>query len=146
MDTLEAIQNLREIMLGEPSKNAQLQKVETVKPQRVQAAAAAPSKMWYRINRRAKAFLTTKAGGPSWSKVMRRVTLSLDSGDVLEDIAVNKTTPEKILHRMLPKGTPGTCTILYHGDSSVANMDVPAIQPQRVAAKLRIGARDLTNL
>ena len=64
MDTLEAIQNLREIMLGESSKDTQLQKVESVKPQRVRAAAAAPSQTWYRIDRRAKAFLTTKTGGP----------------------------------------------------------------------------------
>ena len=67
------------------------------------------------------------------------MTLKLNSGDILEDLLVNKTTPEKLLHRMLPSGTPGTCTILYHGDGSVTNMNVPAVQPQRVAGKSTAG-------
>ena len=91
--------------------------------------------MWYRIDRNAKAFLTTKTGGPSWNKVTRRVTLDLNSGDILEDLLVNKTTPETLLHCMLPSRTPGMCAILYHRNGSVTNMNVPAIQPQRVAAK-----------
>ena len=90
---------------------------------------------WYRIDCNAKAFLTTKTGGLSWNKVTRRVTLSLDSGNIQEDLAVNKITPETLLCCMLPKGTPDTCTVLYHGDNSVANMNVPAIQPQRVAVE-----------
>ena len=142
MDTLESIQNLREIMLGERSNDAQLKRVETEKPQMVQAAAAVPTRTWYRIDRNAKASLTTKTGGPIWNKVTRRVTLSLDSGDILEGLAVNKITPEKALYRMLPKGTSGTCTILYHGNDSVAKMNVPAIQPQRVAAKPTTDATD----
>ena len=36
---------------------------------------------------------------------------------------------------MLPKGTQGTCTILYHGNGNVANMEASTIQPQRVAIK-----------
>ena len=68
--------------------------------------------------------------------------MCLDSGDILEDLIVIKTTPEKVLHRMLPRGTPGIYTILYHGNDSVANMNVPAIQPQRVAAKPATDATD----
>ena len=64
------------------------------------------------------------------------MTLSLGSGDVLEDIKVNKSTPEKLLHRLLPAGTPVTCAILYYGNDNVANMTVPTIQPQRSATKL----------
>jgi hypothetical protein len=142
MDTLEAIQNLREIMLGKRPNDTQLQRVRAARPQRVQAAATVPTRTLYTIDHNVKAFLTTKTGGPSWNKVTRRVTLSLNSGDILEDLVVNKTTPEKLLHRMLPKGTPGTCTILYHGNGSMTNMDVPAIQPQRVAAKPTADATD----
>ena len=43
---------------------------------------------------------------------------------------------------MLPKGTPGMCTILYHSDGSVTNVDVPVIQPQRVATKPTADATD----
>ena len=96
----------------------------------------------YRIDRNVKAFPTIKTGGLSWNKVTRRVTLSLDSGDVLENLTINKTTPEKLLNRMLPKGTPGTCTILYHGDSSVTNMGISSIQPQRMVTKPATDATD----
>ena len=122
--------------------DSQLQRVETAKPQRVHTAATVPTRTWYRIARNAKAFLTTKTGGPSWNKITRRVTLDLNSGNILEDLLVNKATPEKLLHRMLPSGTPGTCTILYHGDGSVTNMNVPDVQPQRVAGK---STADATN-
>ena len=108
MDTLEAIQNLREIMLGERPNNTQLQRVAAVRPQRVQTAATTSTRTWYRIDRNAKTFLTTKTGGPSWNKVTRHVTLDLSSDDIVEDLRVNKTTSEKLLHRMLPSGTPGT--------------------------------------
>ena len=68
MDTLKAIQNLREIMLDEQPNNAQLQRVESARSQRVRAVEAAPTRTWYRINHNTEAFLTTKTGGPSWNK------------------------------------------------------------------------------
>ena len=68
------------------------------------------------------------------------MTLNLGPGDVLEDIKVDKSTPEKLLHRLLPAGTPGTCTILYHGNDNVVDMAVPITQPQRVATKLATDA------
>ena len=43
---------------------------------------------------------------------------------------------------MLPIRTPDSCTILCHGDGSVANMNVPDVQPQRVAGK---STADATN-
>ena len=95
-------------MLGERPNNTQLQRVEAVRPQRVQAMVTAPTRTWYRLDRNAKAFLTTKTSGPSWNKVPRRVTLNLSSGDILEDLRINKTTSEKLLHRMLPSGTTQT--------------------------------------
>ena len=145
MDTLEAVQILREVMLGEKPAATQPQRVQkarptTTQPQRVEEVAprkAAPTtRTWHRLDRNAKAFLTTKTGGPLWSKVTRRVTLSLATGDVIEDLQVNESTSDKLLHRPLPAGTPGTCTILYHVDNSVANMLAPTIQPQRVGTKL----------
>ena len=142
MGGFEAIQNLREIMLGEQSNDAQLQRVETAKPQRVRTAATVPTRTWYRIDRNAKAFMTTKTGDPSWNKVTRRMTLNLTSGNVLEDLRINKTTPEKLLNCTLPSGTPGTCTILYHGGGSVSNMNVPDVQPQRVAGKSTADVRN----
>ena len=139
---MEAIQNLREIMLGERPDDTQLQRVEAARPQRVQTAAAVPTRTWYRLDRKANAFLNTKTGGLIWNKVTCHVILSLDSDDILEDLVVNKTTPEKLLHRMLPKGTSGTCTILHHGDGSVANMDLLTIQSQRVVTKPTADATD----
>ena len=109
--------------------------MKTARPQRVQTVATVPTRTRYRIDRNAKMFLTTKTGGPSWNKVARRMTLNLNSGDILEDLLVSKTTPEKLLHRMLTSGAPGTCTILYYDDGSVTNMNMPAVQPKRVAAK-----------
>ena len=75
---------------------------------------------------------------------MRRVTLSLATGDVIEDLQVNNSTSKKLLHHPLAAGTLGTCTMLYHIDDSVANMLAPAIQPQRVDTKLGTDAEAKT--
>ena len=64
----------------------------------------------------------------------------MTSGDILEYLKVNKSIPEKVLHRLLPAGTPGMCTILYHNDDTVAHMEVPTIQSQRVVTKPERGA------
>ena len=138
-------------MLDEKPAVTQPQRVEkarpaTTQPQRVKKAApdnAMPAtKTWYQLDRNAKAFLTTKTGSPLWSKAMRRITLSLATGDVIEDLQVNNSMSEKLLHCQLPAGTSGTCTILFHGTDSVANMSVPTIQPQKVATKLDTDADD----
>ena len=76
-----------------------------------------------------------KTSDPHRSRVTRRMILSLDSDNILEDLKVNRSTSEKLLYRLLPKGTPSTCTILYHDDGNVANMEVPTINSQRVATK-----------
>ncbi len=129
MDTLEAIQVLREVMLGETVKPVEIQpeRVARVAPQRVAASPKTITKTWYRIDHNAKAFITTKTGGPQWSKVSRCVTLYLTSGNIIQDLKVNRATSEKLLHRPLPKGTSGMCTILYHADESVTNMEVPSM-------------------
>ena len=138
MDTLEAIQTLREVMLGKKSATPQSQRVEEAAPRK----AAPTTRTWHGLDRNAKAFLNTKIGGPLWSKVSRRITLSLSTGDVIEDLQVNNSMSEKLLHCQLPAGTSGTCTILFHGTDSVANMSVPTIQPQKVATKLDTDADD----
>ena len=129
-------------MLGENPTAAQPQRVAKMRPavtqpQRVENAeprtAAPATKTWYLLGRNAIAFLATKAGGLLWSKVSRCVTLSLSTHNVVEDLQVNKSMPEKLLRRLLPAGTAGACTILYHIDDNVTDMPVPAIQPQRVA-------------
>ena len=135
MDTLEAIQSLREVMLGETLDRTRPQRVPKATAQKVHAKTAPATKTWYRVDRNAKAFLTTKTAGPLWSKVTRRVTLDLSSAVIIEDLKVNKSTAETLLHRLLPAGTSGTCTILYHNNGSVANMEVPTIQPQRVVTE-----------
>ena len=58
----------------------------------------------------------------------------LATGKVIEDLPVSASTPDKLLHRPLPAGTSGTCTVLYHADNSVADMPVPPMHPQRVQA------------
>ena len=122
-------------MLGETLDRTRPQRVPKATAQKVHAKTAPATKTWYRVGRNAKAFLTTKTGGPLWSKVTRRVTLDLSSADIIEDLKVNKSTAETLLHRLLPAGTSGTCTILYHNNGSVANMEVPTIQPQRVVTE-----------
>ena len=74
MDTLEAVQILREVILDEKPAATRSQRMAKTRP--------------------AKAFLTTKAGDPLWSKVSRRVTLSLSTGVVVEDLQVNNSTPK----------------------------------------------------
>ena len=65
---------------------------------------------------KAKCFLTTKKGGPRWDSVKRRVTINAGSGEIVEDLNIQPSTPDTILHRLLPKEVEGTATILYHDD------------------------------
>ena len=74
------------------------------------------TKCWTRTDPNSKCFMTTKKGGPKWKHVQRRVTIAIDSGDVIEDIQITEKTTDKHLHRQLPKGTSGTITVLYHSD------------------------------
>ena len=74
---------------------------------------------WARIDPDAKAFVTTKKGGPKWGHVQRRMAQELTSGRLIEDLEITKSTSEKVLHRLLPKQTTGTRTVLYHNDQDV---------------------------
>ena len=61
-------------------------------------------------------FLTTRKGGPRWDSVKRRVTIDAESGEIVEDLNIEPSTSDAVLHRLLPNGIEGTATILYHND------------------------------
>ena len=92
------------------------QRVPTAKPQRVTAAPepaekpqrivtepAPASRIWYRLDRKAKTFLTTKCDRPDWRAAMQRVTLDLATGCIIEDLKASNGTSNKFLHCMMPK-------------------------------------------
>ena len=54
----------------------------------------------------ARAFGTTRKGGPRWCQVTRRVTRDLTDGTLFADIYVADET-SRFLHRCLPKGPRG---------------------------------------
>ena len=80
---------------------------------------------WIREDPSSKAFLTTKKGGPDWTKVKRRVTIEIRSGEVIEDLLVEDKITDAHLHRKLPTNVSGTVTILYHNDATIKNDEQP---------------------
>ena len=75
---------------------------------------------WVRVDKKSKAFMTTRKGGAAWKHVKRCVTVDLGTNQAIEDIDVNASVEDAWLHRQLPEGVSGTRTLLYHDDPSVA--------------------------
>ena len=63
-----------------------------------------------------KCFVTTKAGGPAWDQVVRRVTINLDNNKTIEDQAVKDTCVGYDWHAPLPNGVTNIKTQLYWED------------------------------
>ena len=78
---------------------------------------------WTRTDPNAKCFYTIVKGGPDWKHVKRRVTICLNTGGTVEDLRMDDTTSDKVLHRPLPKGISATATVLYHDDPDVEDAD-----------------------
>ena len=97
--------------------------IDDVRPQRV-ATDTPKIKQWIRKDSKSKAFLTTKKGGPAWRHVKRRITIENKTGEILEDIEIQKRTADSFLHRLLPPGICGTTTVLYHDDPAVLTKEV----------------------
>ena len=77
-------------------------------------------RQYVRTDSGAKAFLTTRSGGPRWSCVKHRTTTDITTGKIIEDCPVAGMT-EKALHRVLPEGPRDIQTVLYHDDPDVEN-------------------------
>ena len=78
--------------------------------------ACSENKSWTRVDPDSKCFLTTLGRGPKWKHVSRRVTYSLDTNLILEDIVIDEWCSDAWLHRPLPEGVNGTRTVLFHCD------------------------------
>ena len=105
------------------------------KPQRIVTEPAPVSRTWYRLDRKTKAFLTTKCGRPDWRAVTRRVALDLATWCIIEGLKASNGALDctfLLLHNMVPKQTKGMCTVLYHTDNKVENMEAPSMEPQRM--------------
>ena len=68
--------------------------------------------IWAREDRRATAFRTTLVGGPKWQTVNRRVTTDVDTGEVIEDLAIYGTK-EQELHGIIFGGPRDIKTTLF---------------------------------
>jgi len=55
--------------------------------------------------------------------VKRRVTICLNSKGTVEDLRIDNTVPDKVLHRPLPNGVSATATVLYHDDPDVDDVN-----------------------
>ena len=116
--------------------NEQHQRVDPNKPK---------IRRWIRKDPKSKCYLTTRKGGPNWDTVKRRVTLDIESGDIIEDINVDNDVADSHLHRPLPANVEGTITILYHDDPSARETD-PAeafLEPADCSANLNNDDGDL---
>ena len=67
--------------------------------------------MGSRIDLAAKRFRATRAGGPEWRCVKRRVTVDLRTGEVIEDV---RTSKGKKYTELIPKGPRDIKTILFY--------------------------------
>ena len=67
-------------------------------------------------------YVTTKAGGPAWSDVVRRVVFDLDSKKKIQDIYVKDTPVGYNWHASLPEGTKNIRTQLYWEEPAETTM------------------------
>ena len=59
---------------------------------RVEPKEPEGTKIWERIDKKAKTFRTTKKGGPAWSTVFRRITIDTDTNEIIETLNVDQNT------------------------------------------------------
>ncbi|CAK0887813.1 unnamed protein product [Prorocentrum cordatum] len=79
---------------------------------------------WRRTDYGIKKFITTDKRGPRWSKVLRRITLDIKTGIVIDDIDVRGLAlRDARLRRPLPGGTTAVETIFVHTDEDVGTND-----------------------
>ena len=78
------------------------------------------SKQWTWTDTSSTRFRTTRHGGPRWEHVTRRVTHSLATGAILEDVLIGQEPSTSAwLHRPLPHNITGTKTVLFHTDPDI---------------------------
>jgi len=101
---------------------------------------------WVREDPGAKCFLTTKKGGPRWNSVKRRVTINTGTGEIVEDLNIEPSTSDAVLHRLLPNGISGTATILYHNDPDADDTEADQFPNNSEANEVEIDDGDLRML
>ena len=80
--------------------------------------------VYVRIDKNAETYQTTEKGGPTWDKVRWRTTIDSDTGEVLEDKAIENIRDEE-LHRSLDR-TRNITTILEHDAERHATVAAPS--------------------
>ena len=80
-----------------------------------QATSTAPGlRGWIRYDLAAKRFRGTNSTGPLLEDVVRRITLDLDNGHVIQDIKITSDMTVRQLHQNLPTGVENIETILVY--------------------------------
>ena len=69
---------------------------------------------WIRYDLAAKRFRGTNSTGPLLEDVVRRITLDLDNGHVVQDIKITSDMTARQLHQNLPTGVENIETILVY--------------------------------
>ena len=75
-------------------------------------------KKWARTDTNAKQFRVTKAGGPDWDLVTRRMTTDSNTGEIIEDIFVKDAPEDFDWYAPLSKPT-STTTILWYREPTM---------------------------
>ena len=124
--TASTIKQLMEIYKKNTEKeqtnvDAQRVKRTVAQAQRAEGEAKRDTKARTRTYENEKCFVITLKSGPPWRTVVRRVTRRLDTMEYIEDIDVDSTVEDALLHRSLPEDVVGTQTTLYHQNISKAD-------------------------
>ena len=66
-------------------------------------SSATGMKMWVREDYGAQTFRTTTSEGPPWQSVVRRITQDLNTGEILENLAVHPSE-QQFYYATIPRG------------------------------------------
>ena len=71
-------------------------------------------KVWKRLDLNASRTQMCKKGGPEKSQIVRRVTVDIDRGEVVQDLRDFQQAQRSQLHMVLPKGVNNIATFFYY--------------------------------
>ena len=78
------------------------------------SSEALVTKAWSRYDLNAKRYRGSNSKGPLWGDVSRRVTVDLDSNEVIQDIPITEELSLHKIHEKLPEGSENIETILIY--------------------------------
>eukprot|EP00971_Amphidinium_carterae_P247012 4905493-Amphidinium_carterae.1 len=69
---------------------------------------------WERVDEAAKCYLCTRAPGPPWDLVYRRVTYDLQTKEIIQDVLIDEITKKQRQGPLPAEHLKGTRTLFYY--------------------------------